>query len=438
MRNNILAAVLSVQSVYLSSPLAASSVSATPVVSFINDWSRMTRHIIEGATGYVAVGKGISLGPVSSFIGYNTLEGLRLGTGLQTTTDFSRHLLLAGQVGYGFVDRRWKYSASAGWTFNEAKGYFGSYPVNFIRAQYSFDTDPLGDDALSLSDRQSLLHLSLRRNEMILYRRSGKLDYVIEPSMQTKLEVSGSKERLYPTRYIHLDGIRCLDAWRTSISFTWNPANYFYQDRHRRISVTPYTFKIKSRIQWVKGSEADKTNLMMAELTVGKTTPLADSPITISAVAHSAVTAGHGAFPFLPALPVTPYIIRPFGSFALLRPLELPADRFADLHFRIDDGGIITGKIPGLDLLKISVTASASLAVGSLSSGNDPRKNTGMISFPYYPVQMLSWSHPYSEIGIGLDHILGFGRIEYVRRLSYLSGERIRKNGVSIGLDLTY
>lgn len=438
MRNNILAAVLSAQSFYLSAASTVDSVSVTPIVSFVNEWGRLTRRIVDGATGYLPVGHDISIGPLYSFVGYNSLEGLRLGTGVSTTTSFSHHLFLEGDIAYGFSDRRWKYSAEAGWSFNGAKEYFGSYPINYLQARYSFDTDPLGDNAISLEYRKTSFRLSLRRNEMILYHRFGEIRYIIEPTRETEIEVAGSRERYYPTRYIVFDGLKNLDAWRMSISTSWSPGNHFYQDRHRRLSVTPYTFRLKGRLQWIKGAESDHTDLLIAEFAVGKDTPLYDSPVTVSALAHATITWGQGAFPFLPALPVSPYILTQSGRFALLRPLELPADKFTDLHIRIDDGGLLTGMIPVIKSLNISVTTSASVAVGSLSTKNDPLRSHCLISFPYYPSEMLSWSHPYAEIGVGLDHILGIGRIEYVRRLSYLSDRGTRKGGIAIGLDFTF
>ena len=50
----------------------------------------------------------------------------------------------------------------------------------------------------------------------------------------------------------------------------------------------------------------------------------------------------------------------------------------------------------------------------------------------------LEWSKPYCEAGIGLDHLLGIGRIEYVWRLSYRDIPDSRRSGVAVGIDYVF
>lgn len=50
----------------------------------------------------------------------------------------------------------------------------------------------------------------------------------------------------------------------------------------------------------------------------------------------------------------------------------------------------------------------------------------------------LTWSRPYAEAGIGLDNILGIGRIEYVWRLNYRSNVGARRGGIAIGIDMLF
>lgn len=178
--------------------------------------------------------------------------------------------------------------------------------------------------------------------------------------------------------------------------------------------------------------------MMIAEVAGEKFTSVAEGVASLRVMIHGAVSLGHGAFPFLPSLPSSPYILRRFGSFALLQPLELPADRFIDAHLLITDEGFLLSKIPGIRLLDWAIMITLGASVGDLSHGNNPAYRSALPAFPYTPGQMLSWSHPYSEIGIGIDRILGIARIEYVRRLSYTSNYGTRSGGISLGLDIKF
>lgn len=184
----------------------------SPAIRFIDDWGRTTRKMMNGATGYIPAGGKVAIGPIASFVGYNTLEGFRLGAGAKTTAGFSRWLSIGGYGAYAFGDRRWKYGAEAEWSFRAVNSYFGSYPVNAVKGRYSYDTEALGASALSCTPVASRFRFSLRRNEMILYRREGKIEYNLEPSVTTAVSVAGSRERYYPTRFIGFGPLHTLDA----------------------------------------------------------------------------------------------------------------------------------------------------------------------------------------------------------------------------------
>lgn len=414
--------------------------SVPPVVSFMNRWSAATSRMMLGASGYIPVGNKVALGPLASFVGFNTLEGLRLGLGLKTTPSLLPNLAFGGYGAYAFHDHQWKYQAEAMWLFEPASYYFGAYPANGVRIKYSYDTYQLGENVLRAVAHNSPFRFSLRRNEMILYKRFGNLSFFFEPSTNSSLEIAAERERYYPTRYISFGNmINHLDAWSMKLTAGYIPGGDFFQTKSTRIDVKPYAPRLRGKLQWIKGSGNNRcTNMMIAEVAGEKFTSVAEGVASLMVMIHGAVTLGHGAFPFLPSLPSSPYILRRFGSFALLQPLELPADRFIDAHLLITDEGFLLNKIPGIRLLNWAIMITLGASVGDLSHGNNPAYRSALPAFPYTPGQMLSWSHPYSEIGIGIDRILGIARIEYVRRLSYTSNYGTRSGGISLGLDIKF
>ncbi|MCM1028187.1 MAG: hypothetical protein NC342_06995 [Pseudoflavonifractor sp.] len=398
-------------------------------IRFMARWSDMTKSIMSQATGYIPLDSMVGLGPVSSFVGYNTLEGFRLGGGLATTVTLSPRLGISGYGGYGFRDHRWKYGLEAEWHFIPAKGYFDSYRVNAIKTRAGYDTYALGDDALAPERRRTPIRLAFRRNEMILYRQMAAIGYIYEPTRRSSIEAGAARERLYPTRYLSFGPLATIDAWRLTAEGMWRPRGDFFQATNRRIDTKPMALRLRARLQWVEGASShDNTSLAIAEITADKVTPIGGRGATVSILAHGAYTAGHGLFPLLPTLPTSPYVICRFGAFAMLRPMELGADRYVDLHTRIDDGGLLLGMIDAIKPLGISLTASAGMATG----GQYCLRGASVATAP------LRWSHPYGEAGVGLDHILGIGRIEYVWRLSYRHIPGARRNGIAIGIDFSF
>jgi len=423
----------------------AANDSIPPAIRFYREWSAMNRHMLSSSTGYIPRDSKIAFGPLTSVISYNTLEGFRLGAGLTTTARLSPYFAVRGYGAYGFRDHRWKYSGEAEWSFRPVNGYFGSWPVNSLSARISYDTEALGTEALTTVPQRRRFRIIRRHNEMMLYRREANVTYRIEPTRRTSFALAATRERIYPTRYISFATaatpvpLNTLDAWRLYAEAAWNPGGDFIQTRTSRYDIRPYSPRFKTRIGWTKGaSAADATNLMTIEGAASKCIPLDRYGMRLDLLAHAAVTAGHGAYPFTPSLPCSPYILRVFGHFAMLTPMELAADNFADLHMRFDDGGALFNLIPGVRLFGMSVTASIDAAAGSLTHRNNPTFNHDLPAMPSASFRSLRWNKPYAEAGIGINRILGIMQIEYVWRLSYRDGPPSRRSGIALGMNVSF
>lgn len=397
---------------------------------FMGQLAANTRYMLGRATGYIPLGSNVRLGPLPSFIGYDHLEGLRLGAGVVTTPVLSPHLRLGGYLAYGFIDHKWKYDFDATWFISPARNAsFDTYPVHALTAGFSYDIYPPGLEALGMWRQSRPVRLSFDRHPRMLYRRHGALRYVYEPSRRSEISALAARERYYPSRFIDFGNIPKVDAWRVSMEAMWRPRGDFFQAADRRIDTKPMALSLRGRLQWVEGAqEEDKTTLLVAEVEADKRYPLGSRGMTIALLGHATYTIGHGFYPIMPSLPSGPYLIRRFGSFALLEPMELGADRYVDLHARFDDGALLTGLIPALKPLGIAVTASVDGAFGAPYCRRGPSIEMGA----------LSWRRPYGEVGVGLDRILGILRVEYVWRLSYRDLPGCRRSGISLGLDITF
>ncbi len=397
---------------------------------YVSQLTATTRSMVSRATGYIPVGDKMTLGPLPTFIGYNRLEGLRLGLGASSTPAFSPRMRLSGYVAYGFLDHRWKYDAEAMWMINPSRGgSFDTFPVKALAVGFNYDIYPPGSESLGIELQNRPLRLSFTRSPRMLYRRRGRLRYVYEPDRRTELSAMASRERYYPSRFLDFIGRHTVDAWRIGLEATWRPRGDFFQAADRRIDTKPMALRLRGRIQWVEGAQrADETTLVIAEIVVDKVYPIGRRGPTLSILGHATFTAGHGLYPLLPSLPSGPYLIRRLGAFALLKPMELAADRYIDLHARVDDGGLILRQIRVLKPLGIAFSGTIDGAIGAPYCLRGPSISSGP----------LSWSRPYGEVAVGLDHLLGMLRVEYAWRLSYRSLPGASRSGITLGLDLTF
>ncbi len=60
---------------------------------------------------------------VNKFLAYTGYEGLRLGAGVYTNSQFSKKIRFGGYYGYGFTDKKWKYGGTAEYFFNWKKDH---------------------------------------------------------------------------------------------------------------------------------------------------------------------------------------------------------------------------------------------------------------------------------------------------------------------------
>ena len=113
-------------------------------------------------------------------------------------------------------------------------------------------------------------------------------------------------------------------------------------------------------------------------------------------------------------------------------------DRYVALYATYYLKGWIFNRIPGWNRLNFREVLSFSGIYGGLSSRNTPNENTpGLYMLPAgcSPIGKV----PYMEFTAGIENILSFIRIDYVRRISYakdLTGWG--KNGIRISFRVSF
>jgi hypothetical protein len=112
------------------------------------------------------------------FTVFNPVEGFRLRTGGRTTPKFNNSFYLENYLAYGFKDQKWKYFLSATYSFNHKSVY--SYPLNYVRLSYQYDTKIPGQELQFVQEDNFFLSFKRGNNDKWLYNNIVKAEYVRE------------------------------------------------------------------------------------------------------------------------------------------------------------------------------------------------------------------------------------------------------------------
>ena len=124
------------------------------------------------------------------------------------------------------------------------------------------------------------------------------------------------------------------------------------------------------------------------------------------------------------------YYVASKYQFNTMAPYEFAADRYVSLHTRFYLGGALFDKIPLLQKLGWRERFSFNAYWGDMSKANLEYNKNSNFNVPD--------KIPFMEASIGIENIFHIISIEYYRRLSYLNNPYARKDGIYLGLTLTF
>ena len=131
------------------------------------------------------------------------------------------------------------------------------------------------------------------------------------------------------------------------------------------------------------------------------------------------------------------YTIQP-ESFALMNAMEFVNDQYLSWDVTYWINGAILNRIPLLKKLKMREVVSFRGLWGKLTDKNDPAQHPELYQFPTNADCLKMGKRPYMEVGVGLDNILTFLRVDYVWRINYRHNPGINRSGVRIQLHFTF
>ena len=366
-------------------------------------------------------------GPVNTFFSGNALEGFRLRTGGTTTVNLSRQLFLDGYMAYGFKDQKVKGDAIFEYSFNKKRSFRKEYPFHYLRAEYKYDINQIGQHYLYTNPDNFFMAPKRRTNNLLTYMQLAELSYYQENFKGFGYSVMLRHQKEWatpavPFLKIQADGTtQAIDHYTSAqleLFIRWAPNEKFYQSRNYRYPITLDAPIITLKHTMArKGIFGTDHNYNRTELGLRKRFWL--SPFGyIDVFGQAGKIWDRVPYPLLHIPNANLSYSIEEESFPLMDPMEFIHDRFLSWETTYYLNGWLFNRLPLIKKLQLREVVSFRGWYGDLSDKNNPSLNgEGLYQFPDNTYMM--GDKPYMEIGAGIENIFKLIRIDYVWRLSY-------------------
>ncbi|MGC3946959.1 MAG: DUF5686 family protein [Chryseolinea sp.] len=385
-------------------------------------------------SGYYKAGK-IDIGPYVSMFAVNNIEGLRLQPGFRTNIQFSDKWVLGGQLGYGFKDERFKYTAYVQRILARDRWTTVTVRARTDLGRVGVDEETAGDNFLLLaSQRFGFFRRGYYTNEArVDFRRelfkgftqrvgfryftfdpTFNYGYYENPENIAESEIRQNfttSEVILESRYARDELFIQSDNDRISLGATkWPVITLRYTRGFKGLMASDFDYE-KLRLSVYKRIKFGPLGLGYVNVTGEKVFGSLPYPLL-------GLHLGNQSFIYTPVT----YNLMNYGEFV--------SDQYLTIQYQHHFEGFLLNRIPLMRKLKWRLVGSANVIWGSLSQSNidlnAPVTPDGEETLPlgYFD------SRPYVELSYGIENIFRFFRIDFVHRMSYLDRPDVRSFGV--------
>jgi hypothetical protein len=410
-------------------------------------WSEKIINIL--VNGYIQTSETDSrfeFGPANTFISGNALEGARFRLGGTTTVNFSRRFFADGYLAYGTHDRKFKGDAILEYSFNKKRTFRKEYPFHYVRAEYKYDINQIGQHYLYTNADNMFMMLKRRENNLITYMRKAELSYYKEN--YSGLGYSISLRHLtewatpdVPFGLIRKDGtivpIGGYTSTQLAFFLRWAPKEKFYQSRNYRYPITLDAPVVTlSHIVARKGFLGTDHHYNRTEIGVRKRFWM--SPFGhVDLYGQAGKVWNRAPYPLLHIPNANLSYSIEAETFPLMDPMEFINDRFASWEMTYFMNGWLFNRLPLIKELQLREVLSFRGWYGDLSDKNNPEINgEGLYKFPENTYRM--GDRPYMEVGVGVENIFKLIRLDYIWRLSYRDHEGVPNSGLRLKMKFSF
>ncbi|MDR1406880.1 MAG: DUF5686 and carboxypeptidase regulatory-like domain-containing protein [Tannerella sp.] len=410
-------------------------------------WSeKVLGALINGYVQTAETNSPFEFGPANTLFSGNTLEGARFRLGGTTTVNLSNRFFADGYVAYGTGDDKFKYDAILEYSFNDKKFFRKEYPFHYLRAEYKYDINQIGQHYMYTNPDNIFMMPKRRRNDLITYMQTMELSYYREHYNGWGYGATARHLTEWATKYVPFEKIgpdgtvAPADHYRSAqieFKIRWAPNEKFYQSRNYRYPITlDAPIVTLSHVLSRKGVLGSDFNYNRTDIGLRKRFWM--SPFGyIDIYAQGGKVWDRVPYPLLiiPNANLS-YSIEP-ESYTLMDPMEFINDRYASWEVTYFMNGTILNRLPVVKYLQLREVVAFRGWYGDLSDRNNPEKNgAGLYRFPSNTYMMTEG--PYMEFSFGLDNIFKVLRLDYVWRLSYKNHPHTPNHGLRMKMQFSF
>ena len=407
-------------------------------------------------TGSMRTKSKFDIGPVTTIVSHNFVDGFRFRLSGRTTANLCNHLFWNGYYAYGTRSNKHYYGTELTYSLNAKK----NVPFEFPQRNIIFET---GYDVMSPADK-FLIHnkdnmfMSFRTqkvDQMYFYNRQ-KLSFVYETDWGLSFHTSLKAESNEPTGDLSfvkmpgatvnpaLDGkeyVRRIRTTEAKFMLRYCPGQTFINTKQHRwpvnLDAPEFTLSHTAGFKKVLGGQY---NLNFTEAKIYKRFWVGSWGY-IDTHLDGGIQWNKVPFPLLIMPPVNITYLEWEGTFSMMKNMEFLTDRYAFASVAWDMNGKILNRIPLIKKLKWREYISVKGMWGALTDKNNPllasNQNDAMLfRFPEGAREFKN-NEPYWEITVGVHNIFKLLAIDYVRRMNY-HRPGIKKNGIRLGFQLSF
>lgn len=366
------------------------------------------------------------IGPYFSFYSYNKVEGHRFRIGGVTSDDFSQRVQITGYVAYGSDDKEFKY-------YGNVMYLLSRQPYIKITALHRHDVSQIYLAPGELLN-ENIVSSFFRRTEFTKLQMIENSALLLETDLHPNLSanIGFSLFKVQPNQYIPFiraadsTWINQLNTTELSLGLHYEKGQKFYNTtffRYRYLNERPaIDLSFTSGIKNILGGQYNYAKIKLRYSQYLKTNPFGYNKYYFEA----GKIFGKVPWPLLQVYKGNETYGYNSNAFNLMNYYEFVASEFiifsTEQHFQ----GIFFNYIPLIRRLKWREVASFKTTIGRLDKNDE-----NIFLLPSY---MYVVNRPYTEIGIGIENIFKFIRIDAIYRASYQKNPNIEKFGIRASL----
>lgn len=368
------------------------------------------------ATGYYPVGY-VELGDAFSLVSFNPIEKFRFGLAIRTSNKFSRRLELGGNLAYGFGDEKFKYGGKIRYNITpEKRGMLSLY--------YNYDLEQLGQ-APNAPGVNSTFGSVFNNGPQDKLTFTEKVGFDLEKDFARNIILTGGAQwrehtALSRTKFLRPNKTIGIDDTITKIQtteflfrFRWAKNEEFISGAFDRKSVrSKYPVVVLQGVFGVKDLFGADYNYQKVDLFVSHTAKIGIMG-RLQYLVNAGGVFGKAAYPFLKVHAGNQSFWLQTSAFNKMNFFEFVSDRYVTVFLEHHLEGLFFNRIPLIKKAKLRTVLSFKGTYGYRSTSHDNQmripdfiKNFG--------------DTPYVEVGIGIENILKFIRVDVIWRLSHL------------------